>query len=193
MIGSSTMAIALWLVLFGLAGATTQTYDFNVTWVTANPDGLYERPVIGINGQWPIPIINTTVGDRVIIHLHNQLGNETTSLHFHGFFQNGTTEMDGPTAVTQCAVAPGSSITYNFTVGPPEERGKTIRARRLTPEARPISQGRTGTIPTTRGSIPMGCGVHSSSRTRILPTRGNTAGNSSSPCPSGIINRSPPC
>ncbi|OXV09518.1 hypothetical protein Egran_02719 [Elaphomyces granulatus] len=110
-----------WFILFllGLSKATTHTYDFNVTWVTANPDGLYERPVIGINGQWPIPIINTTVGDRVIIHLHNQLGNESTSLHFHGFFQNGTTEMDGPTGVTQCPVPPGSSITYNFTTDQP--------------------------------------------------------------------------
>lgn len=32
-------------------------YDFNVTWVTASPDGLYNRQVVGINGQWPLPVI----------------------------------------------------------------------------------------------------------------------------------------
>jgi iron transport multicopper oxidase len=98
------------------AVAVTQTYDFNITWLSANPDGLYTRPVIGINGQWPIPLIKATVGDRLIINVHNQLGNQSTSLHFHGLFQNGTTEMDGPTGVSQCAVPPGSSFTYNFTV-----------------------------------------------------------------------------
>lgn len=28
-----------------------------------------------------------------------QLGNETTSVHFHGLFQNGSTDMDGPVGV----------------------------------------------------------------------------------------------
>lgn len=99
-----------------VAVADTRTYDFNITWVSANPDGLYTRPVIGINGQWPIPVIKATVGDRLIVNVHNQLGNESTSLHFHGLFQNGTTEMDGPAGVTQCPIPPGSSFTYNFTV-----------------------------------------------------------------------------
>jgi iron transport multicopper oxidase len=94
----------------------TVTYDFNITWVNANPDGAFDRPTIGINGIWPIPTIRATVGDRVIVNIQNQLGNQSTSLHFHGLFMNGTTEMDGPVGVTQCPVAPGGSFTYNFTV-----------------------------------------------------------------------------
>jgi len=31
-------------------------------------------------------------------------------------FQNGTNWADGPQAVTQCGIPPGSSFTYNFTV-----------------------------------------------------------------------------
>lgn len=27
--------------------------NWNITYTTANPDGLYERRVIGVNGQWP--------------------------------------------------------------------------------------------------------------------------------------------
>jgi len=96
--------------------AELRTYNFNVSWVTRNPDGLQERPVIGINGEWPIPRIEATVGDRIIVNVHNQLGNESTSLHFHGLFMNGTNEMDGVVGVTQCGIPPNSSFTYNFTV-----------------------------------------------------------------------------
>jgi iron transport multicopper oxidase len=98
------------------AQAATVVYDFNITWVTANPDGLADRPVVGINGEWPIPQMRATVGDNVVVHVHNQLGNESTSLHFHGLFMTGTTHMDGPSQVSQCAIVPGSSFTYNFTV-----------------------------------------------------------------------------
>ena len=45
-----------------------------------------------------------------------KLGNQSTSMHFHGLFQNGTTEMDGPVGVTQCDVPPGHSFKLNFTV-----------------------------------------------------------------------------
>lgn len=114
--------------------ADTVTYDWDIGWVRANPDGMAERPVIGINGQWPLPLLNITKGDRVIVNMHNsvshrtlqctsvptadceQLGNETTSIHFHGMFQNGTNAMDGPVGVTQCDVPPGSSFKLNFTV-----------------------------------------------------------------------------
>lgn len=66
--------------------AATVTYDFEVGWVTANPDGAFERPTIGINGQWPIPQITANVGDQVVVNVLNSLGNQTTSLHFHGLY-----------------------------------------------------------------------------------------------------------
>ena len=70
----------------------------------------------GINGQWPCPAIEATVGDQVVVNIHNKLENETTSLHFHGIYQRGTDEMDGVAQVTQCPVPPGHSFTYRFTV-----------------------------------------------------------------------------
>ncbi|KAI8948498.1 Cupredoxin [Xylaria longipes] len=99
--------------------AATVIYDFNIGWVTANPDGAFERPTIGINGQWPIPRIEANVGDNIIVHATNQLGNQSTSLHFHGLFMNGTTHMDGPAQVSQCGIPPGSRFTYNFTINQP--------------------------------------------------------------------------
>ena len=91
-------------------------YNWDVTWVNRNPDGLHERPVIGINNQWPVPAISANVGEQITLHLTNQLGNETTSVHFHGLFQNGTNSMDGPTGVTQCPIGPGETFTQVFTV-----------------------------------------------------------------------------
>lgn len=107
---------ALLLASVLVAEAATVTYDFNITWVTANPDNAFDRPTIGINGQWPLPVMTATKGDRVIVNVENQLGNQSTTLHFHGLFMNGTNEMDGPAQVTQCNIPPGSQFTYNFTV-----------------------------------------------------------------------------
>ena len=98
---TSAAYAALLAAAVPVARAATVTYDFNVTWVLANPDGAFERPVIGINGAWPIPTINVDVGDRVVVHVTNQLGNQTTSLHFHGLYQNGTPHMDGHSARLQ--------------------------------------------------------------------------------------------
>jgi iron transport multicopper oxidase len=111
------ISLSLLLLFAHISGAATVTYDFDITWVRANPDGLFERPTIGINGQWPLPVMTATVGDQVIVNVNNQLGNQSTTLHFHGLFQNGTTEMDGPAQVSQCGIQPGSQFTYNFTVG----------------------------------------------------------------------------
>ena len=48
--------------------------------------------------------------------MYNNLGNESTTLHFHGIHQNGTNNMDGVSMVTQCPVPPGHSYVYNFTI-----------------------------------------------------------------------------
>lgn len=112
-------AVCSLIALATIARADTRTYDFEIGWVTANPDGAMARPVIGINGQWPLPHITATVGDRVIVNVKNSLGNQTTSLHFHGLYQNGTNDMDGPVGATQCPIAAGASFTYDFMIKQP--------------------------------------------------------------------------
>lgn len=98
-----------------IAQAKTHVYDFNVTYVNANPDGLFERRVIGINNQWPIPTIRVKQNDRVIINIDNQL-EANTALHFHGLFQKGQNYADGAQMLTQCPIPAGHKFTYNFTV-----------------------------------------------------------------------------
>ncbi|KAJ5649661.1 Multicopper oxidase type 2 [Penicillium longicatenatum] len=98
-----------------LAAAKDVYLDWNVTWVNASPDG-FERPVIGINGQWPCPQIDVDVGDRLIVDVQNHLGNQSTGIHWHGFHQYGTGVMDGATSVTQCGIAPGEHMQYHFDI-----------------------------------------------------------------------------
>ncbi|EQL02517.1 conidial pigment biosynthesis oxidase Abr1/brown 1 [Ophiocordyceps sinensis CO18] len=89
--------------------------DWNITWVWTAPDGFY-RPMIGINNQWPCPQVDLDLGDRVIVDVHNGLGNESTGIHWHGLHQYMTGVMDGSTQVTQCPLPPGERMRYDFTV-----------------------------------------------------------------------------
>lgn len=107
--------LALTLLVSQCLAATVELW-FNVTWVMANPDGLFERKVIGINNTWPLPVIDVNKGDRLIVHTHNGLGDKATSIHWHGMFQRETSDMDGANMVSQCPIPPGSDFTYDFTI-----------------------------------------------------------------------------
>lgn len=95
--------------------AETITLNWSIGWKRLAPDG-FSRPVIVVNNQWPPPTISVMEGDRLILHITNNLGNETTSIHFHGLYMKDSPEMDGACAVTQCPVPPGMTFTYDFTV-----------------------------------------------------------------------------
>jgi hypothetical protein len=94
-------------VLGAAAGQHTVSYNWAIDWVQASPDG-FKRPVVGINGQWPCPPIEVNIGDEVEVIVRNKLKNETTAIHFHGLFQSGSNQMDGPAMITQCPIDAGS-------------------------------------------------------------------------------------
>lgn len=108
-------SLAVFLSLVSVCLAKTINFDWTVEFVDAAPDN-FTRQVIGINKAWPCPTIEGNVGDRVVIKLTNNLGTQSTGLHFHGLNQVGTQFMDGPTGVTQCPIPPGSVFTYDFIV-----------------------------------------------------------------------------
>ncbi|XXG97320.1 hypothetical protein Hte_003616 [Hypoxylon texense] len=91
----------------------TREYWLEVQNGTAAVDGV-ERIVLTVNGTVPGPTIIADWGDNVVVHVHNALENNGTSIHWHGLRQNYTTQHDGVASVTQCPVAPGESITYRF-------------------------------------------------------------------------------
>jgi iron transport multicopper oxidase len=107
------------LALVPATGGSTVKLNWDIEWVpnknplAPSPRGA-PRPVIGINGAWPLPTVEATVGDIVEITINNKLGNETTGIHWHGLHQIGTSYQDGSAHVTQCPVPPGSSFTYKF-------------------------------------------------------------------------------
>ncbi len=67
------------------------------------------------NGTVPGPMIRVTEGDRVRVVVKNEL-DEPTSVHFHGV--ELPNNMDGVPDVTQKAIQPGETFTYEFEANP---------------------------------------------------------------------------
>ncbi|KAE9983102.1 hypothetical protein BLS_004937 [Venturia inaequalis] len=89
-------------------------YNFDITGSTFGPDGV-ERPVMWVNGQMPGPALKASWGDTVVVTVNNKLSNNNgTSIHFHGIRQLNNNMNDGVAAITQCPIAPGSSMTYTW-------------------------------------------------------------------------------
>jgi len=65
------------------------------------------------NGMVPGPQLEAALGDRVRIVLHNELP-EPTTIHHHGLIV--PPDMDGVPVISQPAVMPGESFTYEFTI-----------------------------------------------------------------------------
>jgi iron transport multicopper oxidase len=63
-------------------------------------------------------MIEADVGDTVVVNVKNSLGTQSTSLHFHGMFQQGSNGVDGAVSLTQCPIMPGDSYTYTFIANP---------------------------------------------------------------------------
>ena len=116
------------LTLCQLAVAKVAYYDWSIDWVSAAPDG-FTRPVIGINGQWPPPEVHIDKGDRIIARVYNNLGNQSTGIHWHGIYQRGSQTMDGPSGISQCPIAPNGTFTYDFEVGMSNLLGRRLLRR----------------------------------------------------------------
>ncbi|KIV78017.1 hypothetical protein PV11_09784 [Exophiala sideris] len=96
------------------APAQRREYYWTIKDTTISPDGV-KRPAILINEQFPGPLIEVNEGDTIVVHIDNQASN-STSIHWHGIYQNGSNWFDGTAGVTQCPIAPGTTFDYEFTV-----------------------------------------------------------------------------
>ncbi|KAK0612001.1 multicopper oxidase-domain-containing protein [Immersiella caudata] len=77
------------------------------------PDG-YSRTCMTFNGTIPGPTIIANWGDNIKIHVTNNMVSNGTAIHWHGVHQRNTVLADGVPGVTQCPIAPGQSMTYEF-------------------------------------------------------------------------------
>jgi iron transport multicopper oxidase len=101
----------LYVVVPPVFAGVTEVW-WNITYVEdANPDGLFDRRVIGVNGTWPPPPLDVSTNDTLIVHAFNSLSQPTT-LHHHGMFFNYSTWFDGAQGVSQCGIPPGQSFDY---------------------------------------------------------------------------------
>jgi FtsP/CotA-like multicopper oxidase with cupredoxin domain len=91
----------------------TVVYHLEVTNTTMAFDGV-ARPVMVVNGQYPGPLIEANWGDTLEIHVKNSLQNNGTGIHWHGFRQLNTNQMDGTNGLTECPIAPGVTKVYKF-------------------------------------------------------------------------------
>ncbi|KAF8572625.1 multicopper oxidase, partial [Ramaria rubella] len=94
----------------------TRVYNFTVAQVVGAPDGVQREMLVVNAGLYPGPTIQANQGDRLVVHVQNNLPN-ATSIHWHGLYQNGTNFYDGTSGITECGIPPGQSLTYNFTFG----------------------------------------------------------------------------
>ncbi|KAI9272901.1 multicopper oxidase-domain-containing protein [Phascolomyces articulosus] len=78
---------------------------------------MKDLPAILVNGQFPAPTLYAFDGDEIEVNVCNKMtDNTTTSVHFHGIKQYGTSYSDGVPHVTQDPIKPGECFLYKFKI-----------------------------------------------------------------------------
>ncbi|KAJ6481492.1 laccase [Mycena vitilis] len=112
----SPLFIATCLISTALA-SVGPTADLTLTNGDIAPDGFTRQGVL-VNGGAPGPLIVGNKGDEFNLNVIDNLSNETmldsTSIHWHGFFQPNNSWADGVAFVSQCPIATGNSFLYTF-------------------------------------------------------------------------------
>lgn len=94
--------------------AAIKEYHLNINEQQVNVTG---KPLkrITVNGKFIAPLLEFEEGDEAVIHVHNQLKNQDTSLHWHGLLLLGL--MDGVPGFNNFkGIAPNGDFVYRFKV-----------------------------------------------------------------------------
>uniref|UniRef100_A0ACD5WSC2 Uncharacterized protein n=1 Tax=Avena sativa TaxID=4498 RepID=A0ACD5WSC2_AVESA len=117
-----TLLVALAAPASASASAPVPAKAKKVTWdveyIMWAPD-CQQRVMIGINGTFPGPTITARAGELVSVTVNNKLHTEGLVIHWHGMRQVGTPWADGTASISQCAINPGESFTYEFVADKP--------------------------------------------------------------------------
>ncbi|KAL8548857.1 hypothetical protein ACS0TY_007935 [Phlomoides rotata] len=103
----------LLLIRVTLAGDPYVFYDWTVSYIAASPLGVKQQ-VIGIESQFPGPILNVTTNWNVVVNVKNNL-DEPLLLTWNGIQQRKNSWQDGVTG-TNCPIPAGWNWTYQFQV-----------------------------------------------------------------------------
>lgn len=104
--------IGLCGVLSQISLAQIKEYHLDINEQTVNVTGK-SVPKITVNGQFPAPTLTFNEGDEAVIHVHNSLKKEPTSVHWHGILLPNS--MDGvPGLGGFKEIQPNGDFTYRF-------------------------------------------------------------------------------
>nr|GMD20209.1 monocopper oxidase-like protein SKU5 [Ipomoea batatas] len=106
-------AVVLCFAALGLAGDPYVFYDLTVSYLTASPLGVKQK-VIGVNGQFPGPILNVTTNWNVVANVKNDL-DEPLLITWNGVQHRKNSWQDGVSG-TNCPIPAGWNWTYQFQV-----------------------------------------------------------------------------
>ncbi|TXJ07423.1 MAG: copper oxidase, partial [Acinetobacter sp.] len=96
------------------SSAAMREYHLNIAEQNINITGKTVKRIT-VNGQFPAPTLEFEEGDDAVIHVHNQLKNQDTSLHWHGLLLPAL--MDGvPDFNGFKGIAPQGIFTYRFKI-----------------------------------------------------------------------------
>ncbi|KAI8099209.1 Cupredoxin [Halteromyces radiatus] len=102
-------------MMITLVEGKLRTFELNIGEGDLNPDcGKQVSRVMLVNGQYPGPPLRATMNDDIHIIVRNIGTRESTTVHYHGILQIGTTESDGMPNVTQAAIPPGGEYHQRF-------------------------------------------------------------------------------
>ncbi|CAL9125086.1 unnamed protein product [Musa textilis] len=104
---------ALVMVVPCFAGDPYAYFDWDVSFITAAPLGVKQQ-VIGINGQFPGPVVNVTTNWNVVVNVLNDL-DEPLLITWNGIQQRKNSWQDGVLG-TNCPIPSGWNWTYQFQV-----------------------------------------------------------------------------
>ncbi len=110
----SSLVAVLGLLVSPWTLAAIKEYHLNINEQQVNVTG---KPLkrITVNGKFTAPLLEFEEGDEAVIHVHNQLKNQDTSLHWHGLLLPGL--MDGVPGFNNFkGIAPNGDFVYRFKV-----------------------------------------------------------------------------
>lgn len=94
--------------------AAIKEYHLNINEQQVNITGQSLKRIT-VNGKFTAPLLEFEEGDEAVIHVHNQLKNQDTSLHWHGLLLPGL--MDGVPGFNNFkGIAPNGDFVYRFKV-----------------------------------------------------------------------------
>lgn len=101
-----------------LSWAEKREFSMTIDEVSIEVAPGFINKVFAFNGQVPGPLIHVREGDDVTVHVTNNTTLPHT-IHWHGINQIGSWQNDGVPDITQEAIKPGESFTYQFNADRP--------------------------------------------------------------------------